>query len=177
MVKITLIDELTESIRKFGVSRDNDTFDSELDFIMSKMSSVEIVNEPEDIRWDHLQSDYSKLKYLSQLINFYYLPDTTNFRKSLSKFMDTLDSRTQYYLSEINWDDAPPDILEDNLRIKEFFEMSLNENDPIERLNTVIKGYQILVPMVEVFRNEKHKHTLEPDFLSEFERPTKRSKN
>ena len=169
-----VIDALTESVRKFGVSQDTNTFNTELDFIMTKIKKVDLDNE--DIHWEHLQSDYSKMKYLYELINFYNVPTGNKFRESLKKFMDSIEARVQYYLSEINWYDTVPELRDDTIRIKDFFEESLNQNDSILKLEAVIKGYQILVPIVEDFRNEKISNEIDRVFLDEFQRPPKRAK-
>jgi len=164
------IDALCNSIQRFGVTQNENVFDFELNDIMSKMNITE-----ENDHWEDLQKNYSKLKYLSELINFYNLP--SSFRKNLSIFMESIDTKTQYYLSEINWSNSDPDIKDDALRIKEFLEMSLNQNDSYEKLETVIKAYQILVPMIESFVGENCKELLDQEFLSRFEPPAKRQKH
>jgi len=164
------IDALCNSIQRFGVTQNENVFDFELNDIMSKMNITE-----ENDHWEDLQKNYSKLKYLSELINFYNLP--SSFRKNLSVFMESIDTKTQYYLSEINWSNSDPDIKDDALRIKEFLEMSLNQNDSYEKLETVIKAYQILVPMIESFVGENCKELLDQEFLSRFEPPAKRQKH
>jgi hypothetical protein len=90
--------------------------------------------------------------------------------------MDSIDKKTIYYLQEINWYASEPDFLEDSMKIRGYFEESLNENDPIKRLNSVVKGYKILVAIVEDMRNEKCEAELDPSFLDEFAPPRKRSK-
>jgi hypothetical protein len=169
-----IIDELSESIRKFGVTQNENTFNNELDFIMGKLNKIEIEHEDEDQNWDYLQSEYSKLKYLYEIINFYNISNGNKFRESLRKFMDFMDIRAQYYLSQINWHETDPDIKEDTDRIKEFLEMSLNKNDSVEKLNELVKAYQILVPIVEDFRKERYSSELDRDFIAEFEPLAKR---
>ena len=66
-----VIDALTESIRKFGVTRDEQRFDDELDFIISKMKNLD--SSDSECEWEKLQNIYSKLKYLDEMINFYNL--------------------------------------------------------------------------------------------------------
>lgn len=170
-----VIDQLSESIRKFAVTSNQERFDDELDFIMGKMKNVEI-DEESDQHWDTLRVNYTRLKYLSETINHFNLPTEGKFIESIKKFMDSIDKKTIYYLQEINWYASEPDFLEDSMKIREYFEESLNENDPIKRLNSVVKGYKILVAIVEDMRNEKCEAELDPSFLDEFAPPRKRAK-
>jgi len=173
---MNVIDELSNSIRKFGVSRNENRFDTELNYIMDKMNNVGIFSETEciEIEWVHLKSNYSKIKYLYETINFYHIPDGGKFISSLKRFMEFIDNKTQDYLSKICWESSSEDIIEDTNRVKEYFYESLNENDPVKKLSIVVRAYQILVPIVEGFRNEKCEQPVEIDFLENFERSPKR---
>jgi hypothetical protein len=66
-----IIDELTETIRAFGISNDKKEFELSLDAIMSRL---DIGSSENDEQWDMLRENYSKLKYLYEVINFYHLP-------------------------------------------------------------------------------------------------------
>lgn len=171
-----VIDSLSESIRKFAVTSDKERFDDELDFIMGKMKTVEI-DEESDEQWDALRVNYTRLKYLNEIINHFNLPTEGKFIESIKKFMDSIDKKTLYYLQEINWYNSEPDIFKESMEIKDHLEASLNENDPFKRLNSVVKGYKILVSIVEDMRNEKCEAELDPSFLDEFAPPHKRAKH
>jgi hypothetical protein len=171
-----IIDQLSESIRKFAVTSNQERFDDELDFIMGKMKNVEI-DEVSDEHWDTLRVNYTRLKYLNEIINHFNLPTEGKFIESIKKFMDSIDKKTLFYLQEINWYGSEPEFLDDSMKIKEFLEESLNENEPFKRLNSVVKGYKILVDIVEDMRNEKCEAELDPSFLDEFAPPKKRAKN
>ena len=81
----SLIDELTETIRTFGISKNEKEFELSLDDIMSRL---DIGSSDKDKHWELLRENYSKLKYLYEVINFYHLPVIgTKFKNSLVLFM------------------------------------------------------------------------------------------
>ena len=164
-----IIDALSESIQRFGITRNEKTFDEQLDFIISKMNNKELLDDDED--WKVLQTNYSKLKYLYEIINFYNVPTSGKFIESLKIFMETIDRKNQYYLREINW---YSDTSTNALLIKENIEASLNTTDPIIKMDIVLKAYQILIPIIENARNEKCNLHVEFEFVEQFS--TKRQK-
>jgi hypothetical protein len=168
----SVIEAITQSIQKFGIIRNETVFESELDFIVSKMETVKV--EVED-NWDILQSNYSKLKYLSELINFYNLPTDGKFVESFSKFMESTDKQTKYYLKEVIWD-YEDDYKEETSLIKEILEYSVNQTDNFEKLNSVLAAYKILVNIVEDIRGEKCETILDDDFLETFDQSSKRQR-
>ena len=92
-------------------------------------------------------------------------------------FMEFIDTRTQYYLSNIDWDIYDGAELKDKINeIKKHFYDSLNENDPLIKLDIVLSGYYILVEIVEEYRKEKCEKMLDDDFLEIFEPEKKRQK-
>jgi hypothetical protein len=172
---LSVIDALTESIHRFVLGQNEKSFENDLDFIMSKMDNIEI--EDTDQHWEDLQKNYSKLRYLYEVINFYHLPTSIKFIQSLKLFMESIDKKTQIYLREIDWYENEPDLLEESMEIKKCLDCSLNENDPIKKLHFVLKAYKILVPIVEDIRNEKCESDLDDDFLETFEPPKKKAKH
>jgi hypothetical protein len=78
-----VIDQLSESIRKFAVTSNQERFDDELDFIMGKMKNVEI-DEESDQHWDTLRVNYTRLRYLSETINHFNLPTEGKFIESIN---------------------------------------------------------------------------------------------
>lgn len=172
-----VIDNLSESIRTFAITSNQERFDNELDFIMNKMNTVEIDTEDSDEQWDTLRLNYSRLKYLNETVNHFNLPTEGKFIESIKRFMDSIDKKTLFYLREINWYSSEPSIFKESMEIKENLEASLNENDPFKRLTSVVNAYKILVDIVEDMRNEKCECALDLDFLNEFAPPHKRTKN
>ena len=173
-----MIDALSESIQRFGISKNKTDFDDQLDFIMTKMKKIEI--ELTDEHWVTLKSNYSKLKYLNEIINCYgkeYRDTKGKFIQSLTVFMESIDKTTQYYLREINWSTPELEFKDESAIIQNYFYESLNQNDPILKLSNIVKAYNILIPIVENIRNEFSEVFLEPDFLELFQPPeAKRTK-
>ena len=169
----SVIDALTDSIQKFGIIRDEKSLETELDFIMEKMENVEI---QVDEKWVVLQTNYSKLLYLSELVGFYNMPATGKFVQSLEKFMDNIDKQTIYYLQVIDWESPDSEFKIESDIIKKCLEKSVQQHSVFDKLQDVLKAYQILVCVVEDFRGEKCERILERDFLQEFEPKQKRRK-
>jgi hypothetical protein len=170
-----IIDELSESIRKFAIKKNEKEYANEMDILMDKMNSIDLSHDSNK-NWKVLKVNYSKLKYLYELINFYHFENQEKFSKSLDRFMETIDNTTQSYLNDINWDEPLEEYIEETNSIKKYFDESLNENESIKKLKIVLKAYEILVPMVEEFRNEKYQTEIDPDFLETFEQPKKKLK-
>lgn len=171
------IDDLSDIIKNFGITKNKNKFEDDLENIMLKLDNVQIEKDSDE-EWESLQSNYSKIKYLYETINFYNIPLESKFINSLKKFMEIIDQQTLYYLNQINFDNPDPDLLADTecAIIKESMERSINENDPIKKLNYIMKAYHVLVDIVEEIRGETIQRTLEPTFLVEFQPPAKRAK-
>jgi len=176
----TIINALTISIGKFGISRNESNFNNDLNSIMNKLKDTNInenngnefnENIEADRRWYVLTSNYSKLKYLNEIINFYNLPTEGLFIQSLSIFMESIDKLTIYYLKNIYWADV-----EDENMIKKYFNNSINLNNPVLKLNEIIKGYNILIPIIENIRMEICNFQVESSFIDMFEQPYKKNK-
>ena len=166
-----IIDALTDSISHFGIIRDETNFEAELDFIISKMDNVEIKSSD---TWNILQENYSKLKYIYELVNFYNMPADGKFIENMKKFMELVDKQNQIYLCEIDWNDKY-----DNhkvLVIKRHLHTSLQRYNVFEKLSDVLCAYEILITVVEQIRGEKHKYFVDPTFTEQFEQPIKRQK-
>ena len=171
----SIIDSLTDSIERFSILKNEETFENELGSIVSKMASIEI-DKTSDENWETLQSNYSKLKYLYEIIDSHKLSlIDTKFIENLSKFMEQIDKQTIFYLREINFEDTDgqSDIISQKI-IKKYFEESLNQNNPFEKLKLVIHGYRLLVIVAEKIRKEKLRTFLEDDFLEVFDPVKKR---
>jgi hypothetical protein len=168
----SIIDALTDSLQRFAIIQDHSSFEFELDSIIDSMQKVDV--NPED-KWEILQSNFSRLKYLQETIDFYNVPTEGKFITSLTKFMESIDKQSNYYLREILWD-SETDFYEESQDIKSFLENSLLETDPVQKLKIVIKAYRILVSIVEDFRMETCKTLLDDEFLDEFAPKVKRSR-
>ena len=162
----TIIDSLTLSIQNFGITKNEKSFDDDLDSIISKMVKLNHNSDYYDTseQWEILQSNYSKLKYLYELI-FKCGYSEIKFIQSLSLFMEFIDKKTQFYLKELVFLDTVSERL-----IKNKFEESLNIVDPIEKLKCVLNAYHNLVDIVEKIRKEPCKNKINSEFLETFKR-------
>ena len=166
-----VIDALTDTVHRFGVTQNTTNFDLELDYIVGKMSSVEIET---DDNWLTLKDNYSKLKYLNELVNFYNIPSESLFIKSLEKFMEIIDTQNQSYLREIDWNNDYADFRIEASIVKKCIKSSLQRNDIFQKLEDVLKAYEILVCVIEDIRGEKFEYFVESLFMEQFQPLAKR---
>ena len=130
---------------------------SELIFQLDNLSTNDLNHE-----WDCLVDNYSKLKYLETIHYEILINDT--LIKSLSRFMEQMDKVSQHYLKEILWEKWL-------IPIKKNLSNSLNNNDPIVKLNYLVKAYDLLVPVVEDIREQKCVQQIEDDeFIQTFKK-------
>ena len=169
----SVIDALTDSIQRFGVKRDEQSLDSELNCLSNIFDKVDI--ETTD-KWEVLQDNYSKLIYLKQLVNFYNMPTEGVFITSLKKFCENMDVQTEAYLQDIDWDSPESDFTIEGVIIKKCLEKSLKQTNVYDKLDNVLKAYDILVTIIEDFRCEKYEYHLDSEFIEEFEPRKKRAK-
>jgi hypothetical protein len=160
------MDELIKSIENFRVSNDSEKFDADLDDVITKLNQQDLLHDPQ-FEWELLCSNYSKLKYLNDIIKHYYIPESDNFFRSLIKCMDNIDKTTNRYIAEFDWDhekkhnrDAPEILL--------YLTRSTTEKDPIDRMHFCLKAYKKLIALVEFYRSEKYVGSLDKDFVQEF---------
>jgi len=159
------MDSLIYSLENFNIHKDPVKFETDLEYVIS---SFEKINNLDD-EWPTLKANYSKLRYLNELIDNFYIPNSEKFLKSVELFMVKLDRITNYYLHEINWKNQEEFINEESLKIEEYLLISLNSNDCIEKLKNLLKGYEILVPIILEFNNEKFLDIIDDQcFLKEF---------
>jgi hypothetical protein len=161
----SIIDALTDSIQRFIVIQDPNRFDSELNFIVGKMSDVKVET---DDKWEILQANYSRLKYLHEVVNHYNLPTEGTFVSALHRFMENIDKQTLFYLQKVDWYDRGSEFYIEAGVIKKCLESSVAQLDVFKKLEDVLKGYQILVCIVEDIRDEKCETILDEEFLNEF---------
>jgi hypothetical protein len=130
---------------------------SELIFELDNLSTTDFNHE-----WDCLVDNYSKLKYLETIHYEILINDT--LIKSLTRFMEQMDKVSQHYLKEILWEKSL-------IPIKKNLANSLNNNNPIVKLNYLIKAYDLLVPVVEDIRKQKCVQQIEDDeFIQTFKK-------
>jgi hypothetical protein len=139
------MDFLIESIQNFAISQNEQHFDACLDEIISRVNNLYTADA--DFEWYNLRENFSKVKYLNELLNFYNINQTKKLVYLIGIFMESIDRTTKIYLYEINWESYP--------NIESYLLESLNANNPLQKLGAITKAYDLLVPIIEDLRNEK----------------------
>lgn len=146
------MDSLIESLKKFDLGENG------IDDIINKLNNL-ATSDP-NYEWENLINNYSKLKYLKNMES--KLIYSNELIKSLNNFMDSIDKINQYYLFHINFD-------YETRFIEQFLGESLNFNCPFKKLNSVLNAYEIIIPIIEIERNEMHiKKINDINFLQTF---------
>ena len=154
---------LLKAMKKFNISKDGQTFEDELDTIIEQMNIL-ATNDP-DYEWTTIKMNYSRLKYIDDLILFYDFYENNKFLQTLTKVLDDIDKINQYYLKNLTWELYD---VQDELNVtKQLLYDSLNQNDPIEKLKIVLNAYSVLIPVIEDFRNEIFIYDIKSDPLFE----------
>ena len=160
------MDYLIQAIGNFSITEDEDKFTKTLDAIIDNFDKVALSNQNND--WETLKSNYSKLRYLQETINFYYIKETERFFECVEKFMKDIDTQTREYLKDM-YSIREEDRV-DFEQIEQFFNESLFEKDIVTRIGLVIKGYQILVPIVEKNIRKKWEYSVNDNEILSFKR-------
>ena len=142
------MDSLLRALETFSVSQTKT--ESEFDEMLSRMETLQ-THDP-DAEWDTLTGNYSKIRYLDLMISNYDFPETKIFVDVLHSVLTDIDKKTEYYLSELNWDD---DNKEEYEYIRDLFEKSLNENNPFDKIKMVLEAYDTFIPIIEDYRTER----------------------
>jgi len=163
------MDQIIETINQFTIDNNDMDIDKSFDIVMGKLFTLDTVDF--DYEWHLITSNYSKLRYLNDIVKNFYVPETDKFLDSLTSFMSVLDRTNVFYLENIDFNYyKDQDIKIKALKIKEFLEDSLNKSDPIEKLTLVIKGYDLFVPIAEYFRKDRYVENINDFyFLNEFD--------
>ena len=126
---------------------------------MDNLSVIDIYNP-----WDVLQSNYSKLNSLHELI--ISNGKTFNLMQRLVVYMENVDKHTQHYLREINFHDPTSGFRIEAELIKSLLESSLNENNPFKKLKIILKAYQVLAFIVQ----QPYQVAVDDDLVSMFKK-------
>ena len=157
------MDSFIKSLENLSVNKDITSFDKELGNLIYQMDNLETNDE-----WNNLTVNYSKLKYIGELVDNWYIQESVKFLEILDKFMVNINMTNQKYLDEINWEEEN-DYHEDCLIIKRNLEASIRSTDCIEQLRVTVYAYSLLVPILEEIRNEQYIEQIEdPVFLNDF---------
>ncbi len=142
------MDNLLNALNSFNIS-DNKSSDA-FDEILSKMDNLYTHDANEE--WETLTGNYSKLRYLDLMIDNYDFPETKVFIDLLHSVLSEIDKKTQFYLSELNWED---DNKEEFEYVHDLFEKSLNQNNPFDKIKMILEAYDYFIPVIEEYRSER----------------------
>lgn len=160
------MDELLQKLAVFNITRDEKQFDTDIDDIITRLSDQRL--EDHDYQWNKLCENYSKIKYLDNIIKNYYIPESDKFLVAVEKFMQTINKINLIYIKDIDWyQNEHPDCL----NIKSLLDRTVDEYDPLTKLSCCVQAYSLLIPIIENLRNEnykKYKISEDSEFVEEF---------
>ena len=71
------MDELLSSLNKFKISKNENDFNNDLDDVITKFNNQDF-HDP-NYEWETLCLNFSKLKYLDEIISEFYIPESNKF--------------------------------------------------------------------------------------------------
>jgi hypothetical protein len=159
------MDALISSLENFRFTNNKTQFDIDLDNVINKFKEQSIPDSNQE--WETICSNYSKIKYLDELIKYFYIPDSEKFLFALNRFTENLDVINLRYLTEINWEKNPN---EQTREIRRLLDLSYYESDTIGKIGYCLQAYKRFIPIIEELRNEKYLNNLEQeiDFFEQF---------
>ena len=147
---------LINGLQRFAITKDENNFDKTIDDLTINFNFVFDFNP--DREWENLKKNYSNIKYISEMLNCYDYELNQNFYKLISKILNCIDLEIQYYIKNID--------LPDN--VKENFDNALNVSDIIKKIEYIVKGYTIIINIVEEIREEKVNNVIDKDLEKSF---------
>ena len=147
---------LINGLQRFAITKDENNFEKTIDDLTINFSNVFDFNP--DREWENLKKNYSNIKYISEMLNCYDYELNQNFYKLISKILNCIDLEIQYYIKNID--------LPDN--VKENFDNALNVSDIIKKIEYIVKGYTIIINIVEEIREEKVNNVIDKDLEKSF---------
>ena len=172
------MDDLITSLEYFAISKNEKVFNDDIENIMNKLC-IDKEEEDPDLHWEILKSNFTKIKYISQLLNHYHYILPINFFDLLNIFIKSLDKTTKIYVDLLKQEICDDDELNQSYEeIKSYFDKSLEPDvKEIDKIKLLLKGYSILVPIIEDFRKEKYyDEKLDPEFVKLYNPCAKRLK-
>jgi hypothetical protein len=165
------MDSLLHVLNSFTISETKT--ESEFDDLISNMENLDTYDPDEE--WDVITANYSKLRYIDHLIELYDFPETKLFVSLLTKVLDSIDKKNQYYLCNLSWENE--DYSEECAKVETLFEQSLNQNNPFLKIKYILDAYKIFIPIIEYYRNEKYVDCVDDtEFIKTIENINKRRK-
>ncbi len=160
------MDQLINCLEKCSLVQYTNNKDTEFDCLIDSMASTSISES--NIEWAILSKNYSKLRYLVELIIMF--PDKSKkFYESVSAFFEHIDKVNQRYLREIDWYSEDDFINIKTMEAKFFLEQTLCTFDPDIKIQYMLSAYDHLVAIAEFYRNERFVDIIDDEiFLGEF---------
>ena len=154
------MDTLINCLRGFAISKNERNFNYNMETIIKNFEYLTTSEMADKTQWEIIKSNYSKLKYLHETINFYYIQETDLFLECLERFMFKIDEDIFLLLKEIYKINIPETDREDFENIELKFQETLHEKDPIARVTMAVEAYSFLVPVFEKYYNETWKYSI-----------------
>jgi len=166
------MDELIKSIKSCKLTK------KEID-LLDLIEEIDQIDKPDsEMEWEKLKNNYLKLKYLDELFEDHVtFPYDGDYIKSLSIFLEQIDSLSKHYLECINWE-------KDTYYCAKRIQKNLSDSVkitcyPIKKLKKILAGYKMLMDAAQEYRNETvQDHGIDDDdFLETFQPLKKLKKN
>jgi len=137
------MENLLNSIRSLSVNKPS------VDDIITKLENVSGVGKrKQDVEWEELENNYRKMLYLDELITELSGEELAPLTGPLSDFLQKLDSKTQYYINQVDWWDPDSDIHEEAKNIGDTLVQALNINEPFEKLAVLLDAYSKVIDIL-----------------------------
>jgi hypothetical protein len=166
------MDFLIEQLHIFAITKNEKKFGQSVDELLT---SLKLTESDPDLEWETLKTNFSNIKYINEMMNHYDYSFGTHFYDLISQFVSRIDTATQFYIRNIDFEETDSELKECCKTIKFYLESSLNENDITNKIRFVMYAYDLLIPIVEDFRREKYHEIIDQEFRNKFS--PKRLKN
>ena len=159
------MDFLIEQLHTFAITKNEKKFGESVDNLLT---SLKLTESDPDLEWETLKTNFSNIKYIHELMNHYDYSFDSHFYELISRFVSRIDTATQVYIKNIDFEDTDLELKECCKTIKFYLESSLNENDITNKIKFVRYAYEILIPIVEDFRRERYHEIVDESFRNSF---------
>jgi len=145
------MEDLIKSIEIFAISKDSHNFNKNLDAVIMNLENVRFVDQ--EYEWENLKDKFLKVKYIHELINFYYIPENSKFEALVGHFLKLIEKDIHIYL-KLKWEIPDQSIQEEIIIIKSLLRESTLEKYLPSKINKLYISYTRLVDLIEDFSKE-----------------------
>ena len=149
------MDKLINCLEKFNINENFSNFDDELESVIDNLNDTHIYGRTTDMQWKILSQNYSKLKYIVDILRVFPVK-TIKFYRSMDNFFEYIDRVNQAYLRDIDWYTEDEEMYAKCFDAKFLLEESLNISDREMKLSHVFQAYEYIIYIAEYYRKEKH---------------------